>query len=714
MGVSATSATGGSASSQANERSGSRWGENPWAARALKAALFALPVLAGYLAGTVFSWVVPRPSMLVGAIAWWIGILVVSTIAITVVRPAIQGLAPLAFLYQCSLVFPGEAPDRFKTALKQRSARELQRKVENGEPLGDTPEEAAQNIITLLAMLNDHDRMTRGHSERVRAYSDMIAEELGLSDADREKLHWAALVHDMGKLTVPSEVLNKDGRPTDEEWQQLRAHPQNAVKFLMPLRPWLGTWLDAATQHHERWDGNGYPRKLAGEQISLSARIVAVADAYDVMTSSRSYKKAWEPEAAREELARCAGTQFDPTVVRAFLNVNNGQLRTSRGVTFLSHAPKLGEVISAAGASATTATTTVATAAVTAAATVAPAVAITYDGPIAVGAVEAPASVEVAAPEDPVIVTTTTLAGTEGDTSAGGDDADTSTNDSIAGDEAAEIFVPVITSTTYAVPTTAPAAALVGDATTTTTAPPTTVAVPPSTSTSLAPTTTTTAPPAATTTAPPTTTTTSPATTTTVAPTTTTTTAAPPTTTTTTAPPTTTTTTTTTAPAASSLPTPTGDGFEFVTEPPGSLGNNQFTSNSVVRVFREQYGVSLDGVTVLRRDDGEKIDEDNAGNNSSQTTLGAQPVCSLFVHGDALSWETRTLDFRIDVGRPILGLTFGTDTHQASDAIALTDVDYSYVPMGEDDWHRVEGTEVRGRMRLPAFDVDQFRILHEC
>ena len=133
-----------------------------------------------------------------------------------------------------------------------------------------------------------------------------------------------------------------------------------------------------------------------------------------------------------------------------------------------------------------------------------------------------------------------------------------------------------------------------------------------------------------------------------------------------------------------------------------------------MRVFREQYGVSLDGVTVLRRADGEKIDEDNAGNNSSQTTLGAQPVCSLFVHGDALSWETRTLDFRIDIGRPILGLTFGTDTHQASDAIALTDVDYSYVPMGEDDWHRVEGTEVRGRMRLPAFDVDQFRIIHEC
>ena len=102
---------------------------------------------------------------------------------------------------------------------------------------------------------------------------------------------------------------------------------QNAVKFLMPLRPWLGTWLDAATQHHERWDGNGYPRKLAGEQISLSARIVAVADAYDVMTSSRSYKKAWEPEAAREELARCAGTQFDPICVEAFFeridNINN-------------------------------------------------------------------------------------------------------------------------------------------------------------------------------------------------------------------------------------------------------------------------------------------------------------------------------------------------------------------------------------------------------
>ena len=161
--------------------------------------------------------------------------------------------------------------------------------------------------MALAGALNAHDRMTRGHTERVRAYTLMIGEELHLPKADLDRLHWAGLVHDIGKLEVPPSILNKPGRPDEDEWEILKQHPAAAVRLLEPLRPWLGEWADAASQHHERWDGKGYPFGLAGEQISLSGRIVAVADAFDVMTSVRSYKKAMTPEAARAELLRCAG-----------------------------------------------------------------------------------------------------------------------------------------------------------------------------------------------------------------------------------------------------------------------------------------------------------------------------------------------------------------------------------------------------------------------
>jgi hypothetical protein len=136
----------------------------------------------------------------------------------------------------------------------------------------------------------------------------------------------------VGKLCVRPEVLNKPGRPTDEEWQELRAHPAEAERLVVPLRPWLGEWVDAATQHHERIDGQGYPHGLRGEEITLAGRIVAVADAYDCMTSTRSYKKALPAEQARYELVRNSGTQFDARVVRALLSVSVGRLR---GVTGL-------------------------------------------------------------------------------------------------------------------------------------------------------------------------------------------------------------------------------------------------------------------------------------------------------------------------------------------------------------------------------------------
>ncbi|MCP4958677.1 MAG: HD-GYP domain-containing protein [Actinomycetia bacterium] len=323
----------------------------PWWPRLIKTVMFLVPLVAAMIVGAVYSRVVGDPVGVLNALIWWIGLMCVTTATIYGTRPLIQKLSPLAFLCQLTLVFPDEAPARFKMAIRQKSVRDLQRRLTNGESLGRTPQDAAENVIILVNALNEHDRRTRGHSERVRAYSDLIAADMKLPAEDREKLHWAALVHDVGKLAVPPEILGKDGRPSNEEWLLLRQHPAAAGRLLVPLVEWLGEWVLASTQHHERWDGKGYPRGLAGTDISLAARIVAVADAYDAMTSIRSYKTAWSRASARQELASNAGTQFDPRVVRAFLSVPTSQLSGVAGpLSWLSEFPRAAEVIGRLGA----------------------------------------------------------------------------------------------------------------------------------------------------------------------------------------------------------------------------------------------------------------------------------------------------------------------------------------------------------------------------
>jgi hypothetical protein len=155
----------------------------------------------------------------------------------------------------------------------------------------------------------------------------MLTEELKLPEEARVRLRWAALLHDIGKLAVPGTVLNGGRDLAADAWEALRRHPIEGEKLAGALLPWLGEWGTCVREHHERWDGSGYPHGLKGTQISLGARIVAVADAYEVMTSNRSYQRSISPAAAREELARCAGTDFDPMVVRAFLAISLGRLR---------------------------------------------------------------------------------------------------------------------------------------------------------------------------------------------------------------------------------------------------------------------------------------------------------------------------------------------------------------------------------------------------
>ncbi len=303
------------------------WTASPVLAWSVRVAIVALPVLTAWLCVRFLSEVFLRPSGKIGLVLWILQAVVVGSAISLLVERATRRFVPLAALLNMSLVFPDESPSRFGLALKSGTLRQQRDRLRqiNAQGLSSSETDAAAEAIQLVVMLGQHDRLTRGHTERVRAYSDLIAQEMGLSSEDRDMLAWGSMLHDVGKVTVPSEILNKQGKPTTQEWKVLQGHPAAGGELLSPLANWLGPWVLAASEHHERWDGSGYPNGLAGVEISVAGRITAVADAYDVMTSKRSYKAPMPVEEAREELVRSSGTQFDPNVVRALLNVSVGK-----------------------------------------------------------------------------------------------------------------------------------------------------------------------------------------------------------------------------------------------------------------------------------------------------------------------------------------------------------------------------------------------------
>ncbi|MFH9675433.1 HD-GYP domain-containing protein [Streptomyces sp. NPDC017405] len=173
-------------------------------------------------------------------------------------------------------------------------------------------------IRALVQAVDIKDGYTRGHSERVGHASVLIARELGLDDARVEVLRFAGILHDVGKLGVPTRLLRKDGPLTPEERRIIELHPEYGHEMVRGIS-FLGEARAAILHHHERLDGTGYPYGLAGDRIPECARIVAVADAFDAMTSTRCYRRARPVEAAVAELERCAGAHFDPRVVGALV-----------------------------------------------------------------------------------------------------------------------------------------------------------------------------------------------------------------------------------------------------------------------------------------------------------------------------------------------------------------------------------------------------------
>lgn len=176
------------------------------------------------------------------------------------------------------------------------------------------------SIQTLRYTVEAKDPYTRGHSDRVSRYSVLIGKYLGLPEEDLHTLEIGGLFHDIGKIGIPDSILLKEAKLTDEEYSEIKNHPSIGAHILCNATIFQDV-IPIVKHHHERYDGRGYPGKLAGDNIPYFARIAAVADTFDAMTSKRTYRNALPLEVVREEIAKCSGTQFDPEIAKVFLNI---------------------------------------------------------------------------------------------------------------------------------------------------------------------------------------------------------------------------------------------------------------------------------------------------------------------------------------------------------------------------------------------------------
>jgi putative nucleotidyltransferase with HDIG domain len=175
-------------------------------------------------------------------------------------------------------------------------------------------------LSVLTRAIEARDPYTRGHSARVTALAEEVARRLGWSKEQLASLRIGGPLHDIGKLAVSDEVLRKEGRLDPAELDQIREHPTIGARILLRMAA-LREAIPYVLYHHERWDGRGYPSGKAREEIPIEARVLAVADAFDAMTSDRPYRRALSRTEALAEVERCAGTQFDPEIARIFLEV---------------------------------------------------------------------------------------------------------------------------------------------------------------------------------------------------------------------------------------------------------------------------------------------------------------------------------------------------------------------------------------------------------
>ena len=209
------------------------------------------------------------------------------------------------------------AKRRYENHLEELVA---QRTAELDDALGSLENAYRSTLRALTAALETRDAETHGHSERVVTFSLRLGREYGLTSAQMSALEFGSLLHDIGKIGVPDAILRKPAKLTDEEWIRMREHPIHGQQILRGIKFLEGAAMVVA-QHHEKWDGSGYPLGLKGDEIDICARIFSVADAFDAITSNRVYREGRCYEAAANELDAWTGRQFDPKVVEAFHRV---------------------------------------------------------------------------------------------------------------------------------------------------------------------------------------------------------------------------------------------------------------------------------------------------------------------------------------------------------------------------------------------------------
>jgi putative nucleotidyltransferase with HDIG domain len=218
--------------------------------------------------------------------------------------------------------------ERIRRLLEQRN-RELQNMNARLDEL--VAERTASALRGLISAVDLRDTETSCHSRRAALYARRLAEELGLDANECLEIERGALLHDVGKIGVSDTILRKAGPLTEGEWVEMRKHPLYGASILERVT-FLGRGRLVVQQHHEHWNGAGYPHGLCGDDIYIGARIFAVIDTYDAITSDRPYRRRADHETAMAEIRRCSGTQFDPTVVAAFERIDAAELAHIRGI----------------------------------------------------------------------------------------------------------------------------------------------------------------------------------------------------------------------------------------------------------------------------------------------------------------------------------------------------------------------------------------------
>ena len=209
---------------------------------------------------------------------------------------------------------------RSELRLLHSMAEQIAVVITNSDLYRDLERFVINMVKSLVYAIEAKDDYTRGHSERVCRYSLLMADRMGLNEERKKVLQWASILHDSGKIGIPESILNKPWRLEEEEYQIVKNHPMKGHTILEPLEQ-LASSLPGMLHHHERYDGKGYPGGLKGKEIPLEARIIAVADTFDAMTSNRAYRPGKSPAEALEEMEKVAGSQLDPKLVKVFKEV---------------------------------------------------------------------------------------------------------------------------------------------------------------------------------------------------------------------------------------------------------------------------------------------------------------------------------------------------------------------------------------------------------